>query len=65
MGKMPDYKFQESQDFGVTSESAIALTMNADKTVLTAEVEDYKESKVANMDWGIVAVDTFNASLSA
>ena len=65
MGKAPDYKFQESQDFGVTSESALVLTMNADKTVLTAEVADYKENKVADMDWGIVAVDTYNAALSA
>jgi len=65
MGKAPDYKFQESQDFGVTSESALVLTMNADKTILTAEVEDYKENKVADMDWGIVAVDTYNAALSA
>ncbi len=65
MGKMPDYKFQPSQDFEIVSESAVILTMNADKTILTAEVEDYKQAKVANMDFGIVAFDTYNASLSA
>lgn len=60
MGTMPDYKFQPSQDFEIVSESALILTMNVDKCVLTAEVQDYDEAKVANMDYGIVAVDSVN-----
>ena len=65
MGKMPDYKFQPSQDFEIVSESALILTMGVDKCVLTAEVEDYEDAKIANMDYGIVAIDTYNAHLSA
>lgn len=64
MGSTPDYKFQESQDFGITSESAMLLTMQADKCKLTAEVEDYKEAKVANMDYGVAVIDTYNDKLS-
>jgi hypothetical protein len=64
MGHTPDYKFQESQDFGITSESAVLLTMQADKCRLTAETEDYKEAKVANMDYSVAVIDTFNAKLS-
>jgi len=59
MGVMPDYKFQESQDFGVVSESAVALTMNVGKTKLTAEVADYKQAKIADMDYSVIAVDTY------
>jgi len=59
MGTMPDYKFQPSPDFEIVSESALILTMNADKTTLTAEVEDYKQAKIANMDFAIVAVDSY------
>ena len=59
MGTMPDYKFQESQEFGIVSESAICLTMNVGKTKLTAEVEDYKQAKIADMDYSVIAVDTY------
>lgn len=62
IGQTPDYKLQESQDFGITSESALILTMQADKCRLTAEVEDYKEAKVANMDYGIAVVDTYTST---
>ena len=64
MGSTPDYNFKESQDFGITSESAMLLTMQADKCKLTAEVEDYKEAKVANMDYGVAVIDTYNDKLS-
>ena len=57
MGKMPDYKYQESTDFGITSESAVEFWMESKKTNLTAENADYKQAKVADLDYGIVAVD--------
>ena len=63
MGTMPDYKFQESQDFGIVSESAVCLTMNVGKTKLTAEVEDYKQAKIAEMDYSVVAVDTYREAI--
>lgn len=57
MGKMPDYKFQPSSDFGITSESALEVWMETRKVNMTAENADYKKAKVANIDYGIVAVD--------
>lgn len=57
MGKMPDYKIQESSDFGITSESCLEVWTGVQKTVLKAETEDYEAAKVAAMDWGVIAVD--------
>jgi len=57
LGKQPDYKHQISTDFGITSESAIEFWMNVQKTILTAEHEDYKSAKVADIDYGVIAVD--------
>lgn len=56
-GKMPDYRFQPSQDFGIKSESAVEFWTNAQKTKLVAEMEDYKAAKLAGYDFGIIAVD--------
>lgn len=56
-GKQPDYKFQESQDFGIKSESAVEFWMETRKTNLKAENEKYKAAKVADLDYGVVAVD--------
>ncbi len=56
-GKMPDYKFQESEDFGIKSESCLETWMEVQKTILLAETEDYKSGKVAGIDYGIIAVD--------
>ena len=56
-GKMPDYKFQESNDFGITSESALEVWCEFQKTRLKAEQKDYKKAKVANIDWGVVVVE--------
>jgi len=58
-GKQPDYKWQESQDFGIKSESALEVWMNVQKTILKAENDDYNEAKVGGFDFGIVVVDTF------
>lgn len=57
MGKMPDYKYQPSQDFGITSESACEFWMETQKVNLKAENTDYKSAKIANLDYGVVAVD--------
>lgn len=56
-GKMPDYKFQESEDFGIKSESALEVWMNVQKTKLLAETDDYKAAKISGFDWGVIAVD--------
>ncbi len=56
-GKQPDYKYQESQDFGIKSESAVEFWMESSKTKLTAENDDYTSAKVAAIDYGVVAVD--------
>lgn len=57
MGKQPDYKYQESQDFGIKSESAVEFWMEARKCHLKAENEKYKQAQVSDIDYGIVAVD--------
>lgn len=56
-GKMPDYKFQESQDFGIKSESAVEFWMEARKTNLKAENASYKAAKISDLDYGVVTVD--------
>lgn len=57
-GKMPDYKLQVSQDFGIKSESALEVWMEARKCKLSVEGNpDYKQAKIANIDYGVVAVD--------
>lgn len=57
MGKMPDYKYQESTDFGIKSESAVEFWTNAARVKMTAEHEDYKQAKVAGLDFGLIALD--------
>ena len=58
MGKMPDYKFQKSEDFGIKSESALETWMSIQKTSLLAENGgDYAATPVAAMDWGVVNID--------
>lgn len=56
-GKQPDYKLQESQDFGIKSESAVEFWCESRKCHLSAENEKYKQAKVSDLDYGIVAVD--------
>lgn len=56
-GKQPDYKFQTSQDFGIKSESAVEFWMESRKTNLLAENENYKQAKISDLDFGVVAVD--------
>lgn len=57
-GKQPDYKFQESQDFAISAESAVEFWMEAQKTRLVAESGgDYKAAKLAGYDYGVVVTD--------
>lgn len=56
-GMMPDYKFKSSQDFDITSQSAMEIWYNVKKVQLLAEDEDYKDAKVAGHSFGVVAVD--------
>lgn len=56
-GKMPDYKFQESEDFAIKSESALETWLGVQKTRLIAETTDYEKAKLAGFDWGVIAVD--------
>lgn len=57
MGKQPDYLYQKSQDFGIKSESAVEFWMEVQKTNLKAENQKYKAAKIANIDYGLIAVD--------
>ena len=61
-GKMPDYLFQESQDFKNTSESAVEFWTEAKKTILNLESgEAYKQAKITDLDYGVIAVDVTHA----
>jgi hypothetical protein len=56
-GKMPDYKWQPSEDFGITSESCLEVWMETQKCKFPAENDDYEAAKIAAIDYGVVAVD--------
>jgi hypothetical protein len=61
-GKHPDYHWQPSEDFAITSESALEVWCETQKTKLTAENSDYEAAKIAAIDYGVVAVDVDVAS---
>lgn len=57
-GMQPDYKYQESEDFGIKSESCLEVWMETRKTHLKDESgKQYKQAKVSNLDFGVVALD--------
>lgn len=57
-GLQPDYKFQESNDFGITSESALETWMEVKKTTLLPEQGPaLKQAAVTGLDYGVVCVD--------
>lgn len=56
MGKAPDYKFQESTDFGITSQSALETWCGFKPTKFTAENDDYS-TKIGGISNGVVALD--------
>ncbi len=61
-GRQPDYKYQSSDDYDITSGSAIELWTNTQATILKAENGEYDEAKVSGFQYGIVAVDTYNST---
>ena len=59
-GKSPDFKVQESEDFGIDSESAIIVYSKGQKTMLTPETEDYDgEAALAGINFGMFAADFY------
>jgi len=60
-GRQPDYKYKSSDDYDITSGSAIELWSNVQTTILKAESDDYVEAKVAGFQYGVIACDTFNS----
>lgn len=57
-GKQPDYKVQESEDFGIKSESCLEVWMETRKTHLKDESgPKYKQAKISNLDYGVVALN--------
>lgn len=56
-GMQPDYKVQESEDFGIKSESCLEVWLEIRKSVLSDENGDYAQAKVTGIDWGVVALD--------
>lgn len=55
-GKMPDYKFKESEDFGINSESMMEIWTSVRATKMTAENDDYAV-KIGGISNGIVGLD--------
>ena len=55
-GRMPDYLWQRSQDFGIKSESALELWCNTRITRLTSENEDY-DTEVGGISYGVIGLD--------
>lgn len=56
MGKMPDYKVQNSQDFGITSQSALETWCGFKPTKFTVENDDYSVA-IGGISNGIIALD--------
>lgn len=56
-GMQPDYKVQESEDFGIKSESCLEVWCEMRKSVLKPENEEYKQAKISNLDFGVIALD--------
>lgn len=59
MGMEPDYNLEFSPDHKITSESLLEVWFNVQKTQLLPESADYEVAKVGNMDYGVIAVDTY------
>jgi len=56
-GRMPNYKFAESDDFGIDSETMVEVWQEFQKTKLKAENDDYVMAKVGGYDYGVVVID--------
>lgn len=57
IGKLPDYKWQPSPDFEITSESCLEMWAGVKAVKLNAESGDYNYAKMAGISHGIIAVD--------
>ena len=63
-GRQPDYKYAASDDYEITSGSAIELWTNVQTTILKAENGDYNDAKLAGFQYGIVAVETYSHTIA-
>ncbi len=57
MGKQPDYDFQWSTDFKISSESVLETWMEIQKTRLLAENDEYHQAVRGGNDYGVIALD--------
>ncbi len=57
ISKAPDYKFQASQDFGITSESCLEIWTGVKASKLYDENIDYTMAKVAGYNYGVIGLD--------
>lgn len=57
MGKEPEYLFQDSVDFGITSESALEIYTGVKQTRLSQETGKGKNAKITEIPFGLIAVD--------
>lgn len=55
-GRMPDYKYQESEDFGIKSESLLEVWCNTRTTSMAVENLDY-DTKIGGISNGSIAFD--------
>lgn len=62
-GEGPDYKFEPSPDYGITSGSALIKNVNVQSTVLYSENYDYEGGPVAGHQFGLVGFDTYSRTI--
>lgn len=55
-GRMPDYKYQESEDFGIKSESLLEVWCNTRTTSMDVENLDY-DTNIGGISNGVIAFD--------
>jgi len=65
MGMEPNYNLEFSPDHKITSESLLEVWFNVQKTQLLPETVDYDEARIGNMDYGVIAVDTYHSTTAA
>ena len=63
-GKAPDYKWKGSDDYDITSGSAIEMYTNTQSTILYANTAEYRDAKRAGFQYGMIAVDTYARAIS-
>lgn len=64
MGMEPNYNLEFSPDHKITSESLLEVWFNVQKTQLLPESADYDEARIGNMDYGVIAVDTYASTVA-